>query len=66
MLGGVAAGIARSLRIDPILVRVAFVVLTIFGGSGLLLYLAGWLFIPRGRDATTPPVSGSSATTTFW
>ncbi len=33
------------------LVRVAFVVLTIFGGSGLLLYLAGWLFIPpEGRD----------------
>lgn len=51
VLGGVAAGIARSLRIDPVLVRVAFVVLTIFGGSGLLLYLAGWLFIPpEGRD----------------
>jgi len=47
VLGGVAAGIARSLGIDPILVRVAFVVLAIFGGSGLLLYLASWLFIPQ-------------------
>jgi phage shock protein PspC (stress-responsive transcriptional regulator) len=47
VLGGVAAGIARSLGIDPILVRVAFVVLTIFGGSGVVLYLAGWLFIPE-------------------
>jgi hypothetical protein len=28
-------------------VRVAFVVLTVFGGSGLVLYLAGWLFIPE-------------------
>lgn len=46
VIGGVAAGIARSLGIDPILVRVALVVLAIFGGSGLLLYLAGWLFIP--------------------
>ncbi len=47
VIGGVAAGIARSLGIDPILVRVAFVVLAIFGGSGVLLYLAGWLFIPE-------------------
>ncbi len=47
VIGGVAAGIARSLGIDPILVRVAFVVLTVFGGSGLVLYLAGWLFIPE-------------------
>jgi phage shock protein PspC (stress-responsive transcriptional regulator) len=54
VLGGVAAGIARSLRVDPVLVRVAFVVLTIFGGSGLLLYVAGWLFIPEeGRDDST-------------
>lgn len=51
VLGGVAAGIARSLGIDPILVRVAFVVLAIFGGSGILLYLAGWLFIPEDGRA---------------
>lgn len=51
VLGGVAAGIARSLGIDPILVRVAFVVLTVFGGSGVLLYIVGWLFIPEeGRS----------------
>jgi phage shock protein PspC (stress-responsive transcriptional regulator) len=54
VLGGVSAGIARWLGIDPILVRVAFVVLTIMGGSGILLYLAGWLFIPEeGRPEST-------------
>ena len=47
VLGGVAGGIARSLSIDPILVRVTFVVLAIFGGSGVVLYVAGWLFIPE-------------------
>ena len=31
--------------------RVAFVILTIFGGSGILLYIAGWLFIPDEADA---------------
>jgi hypothetical protein len=39
------------LDIDPVIVRVAFVVLSFFGGVGLLLYLAGWLLIPEeGND----------------
>jgi phage shock protein PspC (stress-responsive transcriptional regulator) len=50
VIAGVAGGIARTLGIDPILVRVAFVVLAIFGGSGILLYLAGWIFIPDESD----------------
>ena len=39
-VAGVAGGLARHLDIDPLIVRVAFVVLTFFGGVGLLLYLA--------------------------
>ncbi len=46
MLGGVAAGLAEYLDIDPLLVRIGFGVLTFVGGSGLLLYGAGWLLIP--------------------
>jgi phage shock protein PspC (stress-responsive transcriptional regulator) len=50
-VAGVAAGLARHLDIDPVIVRVAFVVLTFFGGVGLLLYVAGWLLIPEeGKD----------------
>jgi phage shock protein PspC (stress-responsive transcriptional regulator)/FtsH-binding integral membrane protein len=47
MLGGVAEGIARHLDIDPLLVRVVFAALTVFGGAGLVLYLLAWLTIPR-------------------
>jgi phage shock protein PspC (stress-responsive transcriptional regulator) len=46
VLGGVAGGFARWLGIDPVIVRVVIVVLAVFGGSGLLLYALGWLFIP--------------------
>lgn len=46
ILGGVAAGIAEYLGIDAAVVRIAFVVLAVLGGSGFLLYLAGWLLIP--------------------
>jgi phage shock protein PspC (stress-responsive transcriptional regulator) len=46
MLAGVAAGIARSLGVDPIIARVGFLVLALVGGAGVPLYLAGWLLIP--------------------
>ncbi len=50
-LAGVAGGLARHLDIDPLILRVGFVVLTFFGGVGLLLYIACWLLIPEdGSD----------------
>ncbi len=51
MLAGVAAGLARYLGVDVTIVRIAFVILTIFGGAGIPLYLAGLLLIPEeGSD----------------
>ena len=51
MLGGVASGLARYFGVDTIIVRIAFVVLTLFGGAGIPLYLAGLLLIPdEGSD----------------
>jgi phage shock protein PspC (stress-responsive transcriptional regulator) len=46
MVAGVAEGLARYLGVDTTLVRIAFVVLTIAGGAGIPLYLAGLLLIP--------------------
>lgn len=46
-IAGVAGGLARHLDIDPIILRVAFVVLVFFGGAGLLLYGALWLLVPE-------------------
>ena len=51
MLAGVAAGLARYFGVDVTLVRIAFVVLTLIGGAGIPLYLAGLLLIPEeGSD----------------
>src|SRR5215470_12317309 len=50
-VAGVAGGLGRHLDIDPVILRVAFVVLTFFGGVGLLLYIALWLLLPEdGSD----------------
>ena len=51
MLGGVAGGLAHYFGVDAMIVRIAFVVLTVFGGAGIPLYLAGLLLIPdEGSD----------------
>lgn len=47
MLGGVAGGTASYLGVDPVIVRIAFVALTLFGGLGIILYAIGWLLMPE-------------------
>jgi phage shock protein PspC (stress-responsive transcriptional regulator) len=47
LLAGVAAGLARYLGVDVMVIRIVFVILTIFGGAGIPLYLAGLLLIPE-------------------
>lgn len=45
-IGGVAAGLARYFDIDPILVRVIFLVAFFGFGTGFLIYLVLWLLMP--------------------
>jgi phage shock protein PspC (stress-responsive transcriptional regulator) len=46
MLAGVCGGLARYFDIHPVFYRVGFVVLTLIGGAGILIYLAAALVIP--------------------
>lgn len=49
-VAGVAGGIARHLDIDPVVVRIALVVLVFFGGGGLVVYAACWLLVPEDQS----------------
>jgi len=50
-IAGVAGGLARYFDLDPIIFRIGFIILTVLGGSGLLVYVAGWLILPEeGKD----------------
>lgn len=46
MIGGVAGGIAEYFSVDPNIIRLVFIFLVLFGGSGVLLYLVLWLLLP--------------------
>ncbi len=46
-IAGVAGGLAAYLGVEPLWIRVAFVLISIPGGLGVLLYLLGWVLIPE-------------------
>jgi len=46
LLAGVCGGLAEYFNQDPTIVRVIFVLLTLFGGPGIILYLVLWLILP--------------------
>lgn len=46
LLGGVCVGLADFLDFDPSIIRLIFVIVTLLGGSGVLIYLILWLIIP--------------------
>jgi phage shock protein PspC (stress-responsive transcriptional regulator) len=51
MLGGVCAGLADHLGVDPTLVRVLTVLATVLGaGSVLIAYLVAWVIVPKDVD----------------
>jgi phage shock protein C len=47
IVAGVSSGLADYFQIDTTLVRIIFILLTIGGGSGVLIYLVLWLIIPK-------------------
>ena len=47
MIGGVCGGIAEYFGIDPTVVRLAWVLFCVLGGSGILAYLLAAIVLPR-------------------
>lgn len=63
VVAGVCGGIADHYRIDPLLVRLAAVIIALSSGVGLVLYGAAWLLLPRGTakpalERVFPKVAG--------
>jgi phage shock protein PspC (stress-responsive transcriptional regulator) len=58
MIGGVCGGLGEFFGIDPALIRILFVLLTIFGGSGVLVYLVMLFIVPEEplEGTSSPPV----------
>jgi phage shock protein C len=47
VIGGVAGGLAEYFEIDPVIVRVLFVVSLFFHGAGFIAYIVLWIIVPE-------------------
>lgn len=50
MIDGVCAGIAEYFNFDPTLIRLAWVIFSVAGGSGIIAYIIAAIIIPRNPD----------------
>ena len=67
MIAGVCGGLAEYLNVDPVLVRLAFVVLGLASGVGLVLYVLLWLLMPTPSRGWIPfPVLTAARPKTSW
>jgi phage shock protein C len=62
VVAGVAGGMAHYFGIDPTLMRFAWVILSLAGGSGVLIYILAWIIIPEAPvgEEVVAPVAASS------
>ncbi len=51
ILGGICGGIGEYLDIDPNMVRLFWVLIVLFGGSGIFVYILLWIFLPTESKA---------------
>jgi phage shock protein C len=64
VIAGVCAGLGRYLGVDPVLLRVALVVLVLAGGSGVILYVLAWILVPEEKEGEalgSVPASGADS-----
>jgi phage shock protein PspC (stress-responsive transcriptional regulator) len=62
VIGGVSGGLGAYLDVDPVLIRIAWVALVLFAGTGILLYILAWVIIPEeDPDAAGQPTRTSAA-----
>jgi len=58
IIAGVCRGLGDHFDVDPVLVRIAFVVLTVVGGAGILAYLVLWVIMPAAGSPVAIGATG--------
>lgn len=72
ILGGVCSGMSIYWNIDPVIIRILFVIAALWGGGGIFVYLILWIVIPEARTAaerlemTGEPVTAENIGKTFY
>jgi phage shock protein C len=69
VIAGVCGGIAEYLTLDATIVRLVWILLTLLGGSGVILYILAIFIVPENRvvsDSSSAPVRSDSNSALFF
>ena len=47
ILGGVCGGIGEYLNVDPVIIRLLWIVFCLLFGAGIIVYIIAWVIVPR-------------------
>ncbi len=61
LVAGVCGGLGKYFEIDPIIVRLVFVLLALAGGPGVILYIILWVIMPEEGALGEPPAPPPAA-----
>jgi phage shock protein PspC (stress-responsive transcriptional regulator) len=53
VIAGVCGGLGKYWAVDPVLIRIAALLLVFAGGAGIVLYIVGWIAIPEESEDVT-------------
>ncbi len=63
VIDGVCGGIAEYFGVDPTLVRILWILITLLGGSGIILYIVAMIIMPVNHEHVAQAASASSVST---
>src|SRR5437016_8787834 len=71
IIDGVCGGVAEYFGVEPTVVRILWVLVSLLGGSGLILYIVAMIVMPvnpdhRGQPSSEAPVTGVSERKRYW
>lgn len=66
-IAGVCGGLGPYLRVDPVWVRIGFVIASLFWGFGLIVYAVLWIMLPEAGEGESgeilePPLAHRDTT----
>lgn len=65
ILGGICGGLAEYFNVDVVVIRVLWILITLFGGAGVIAYLILWIIVPPAPDDGASSYSGGSSAGAF-
>lgn len=60
VFGGIAGGLGHYFGLDPVIVRIIFVIVTLMHGLGIFLYIIMWIVIPEEPFELAYPIYGQN------